>query len=192
MDTCSSCTLKLQPPFTLQGRKTCLEVAVSHLFYIPLASLSFSISFYTNFKLMCLNFKHAAAVDWLTLSLVMNKIVSQQTPFQELQQQLQSPSPFPVLLFRLLLWRKISFQQRCSIGSSWSLNIRLGFNKGRKSGFLPHPQTQKRIKHNLAAIIHNKNSREGFFFSEKDLSFYWTGIVIIIPLASQMRPRELN
>lgn len=39
---------------------------------------------------MSLNFKEEAAVDWLTLSLVMNKILSQQTPFQEFQQQLQN------------------------------------------------------------------------------------------------------
>lgn len=94
MDTCSSCTLKLHPSFTLQGRNTSLEAAVSHLFDIPLASLSFSISFYTNFKLMCLNFKQEAAVDWLTLSWVMNKILSQQTPFQEFQQQLQNLQSF--------------------------------------------------------------------------------------------------
>lgn len=46
---------------------------------------------------MCLNFKQEAAVDWLTLlSLVMNKILSQQTPFQEFQQQ---PQIFPSFSF---------------------------------------------------------------------------------------------
>lgn len=39
---------------------------------------------------MCLNFKQEAAVDWFTLPLVMKKILSQQTPFQEFQQQLQN------------------------------------------------------------------------------------------------------
>lgn len=82
-----------------QAAKNCLKTAVSHLFYIPLVSLSFSISFYTNFKLTCLNFKQEAVIDWLILSLVMNKILSQKMQSQEFKHHLQVFSPFPVLLF---------------------------------------------------------------------------------------------
>lgn len=104
---------------------------------------------------MWLNFKQEAAVDWLTLSLVMNKILSQQTPFQEFQQHLQnfqvfffprSAVPFleedlfPTEMFH---WKFMVIEQRITL------------NKGRESGFLPHHQTQNKIKHNLVAIKYN-------------------------------------